>query len=603
MQKKIKAEISKLILKACGVPEEIALASLEMPKNNFGDLSSRIAFDLAKVEKKNPTEIAKEIAGKIPKHKFLEKIVATGPYINFFLSSLYYCEIAEKAAKDNEYGRGTKKKEKIIVEFPSVNPNKPWHIGHLRNALLGDSVTRILEFSGYTIEAMDYIDDLGLQVAQSFYGYLKFGKKPGKKFDHLIGEQYIHIAAEMENNPNTALEVRKLLKKMEDGEPEIANNARMFSEEVVLAQYETAFSLGIYHDVLVFESDIMRTIFKEGMEKLKNSKSVHFEKEGKNAGCWVVQLGEKYKNMKDEQKIIIRSDGTATYTGKDIIFQLWKFGLLSNDFTYTEFVKQPNGKIAYKTSQKGKRMGFGKADRVINIIGVEQRYPQAVIKDVMEILGYNKESKNYVHLAYEHATLPDAKFSGRAGTWLGYTVDEFIEEAKKRAKEKIGKEMSEEEKEKIANKVGIAAIKFSFLRTTPEKKLVFEWDKALSLEGDSGPYLQYAYVRTRGILNKWGGDVQKLEVRGVMNEDEKALVRHISIFEEVVEKAALDLKPHYIAEYALELSTIFSRFYTKNPVLTAESGEKEKRLVITAATANTLKNSLYLLGIEAPEKM
>ncbi|MFA5077730.1 MAG: arginine--tRNA ligase [Candidatus Micrarchaeia archaeon] len=608
MLEKTRGEIASLLAEASGADEKTALASLGMPKNNFGDLSSRIAFEIAKERKANPAIIAKDIIGKLRPSEYVEKTVATGPYINFFLSPKFFHALTNDAAKNPEYGKGKTKKKKVIVEFPSVNPNKPWHIGHLRNALLGDSVARILRFCGYEVEAMDYIDDLGLQVAQSLYGYMKPGSqepKADQKFDHWVGEQYVQAAAEIEENPETGAKVREILRRMEEGGNEVSEKARELSEKVVKAQYETDFSLGIYHDVLVFESDIIRIVFQEGLEKLKKSKAISLEKEGKNAGCWIVQLGEKYREMKDDQKVIIRSDGTATYTGKDIIFQFWKFGLLSNDFRYSEFVKQPNREIAYKTFPKGKRMKFGKADKVINIIGVEQSYPQAVIKDTLAELGYEKESHNLVHLAYEHATLPEGKFSGRKGTWLGYTVDEFIEEAGKRAKEKIGKEMGEGEKEKIASRAGIAAIKFSFLRATPEKKIVFDWERALSLEGDSGPYLQYAYVRTRGILNKWGGKVMDLGATTAgPNDDEKAVLRQIAQFREIAEKAAADLRPHYIAEYALELSTLFSKFYTKNPVLNAESEEARNwRLLIVAATANTLKNALELLGIDALERM
>ncbi|VVB98551.1 Arginine--tRNA ligase [uncultured archaeon] len=604
MGKEIREEIAKLLSKAAGVDEALALASLEMPKGTFGDMSSRIAFELAREQKKNPVELAREMAAKIPASRYVEKVVATGPYVNFFFSSKYFAEISEDAARDGKFGEGKKKKGKTIVEFPSVNPNKPWHIGHLRNALLGDSVARILAFSGEHVEAMDYIDDLGLQVAQSLYGYMNANAKPEGKFDHWIGGQYVHVAAEIEKNPDVDRKVRELLKKMEHGNNEVSEKGRWLSEEVVKAQYETDFALSIYHDVLVFESDILRVVFHEGMDRLKKSKAIHLEKEGKNAGCWVVQLGEKYKEMKDDQKILIRSDGTATYTGKDIIFQFWKFGLLSNDFTYADFIKQPNGKTAEKTVPEGRARDFGRASRVINIIGVEQSYPQAVIKDTFAALGYAKEAENLIHLAYEHAVLPEGKFSGRKGTWLGNTVDEFMDEAKKRAYEKIKKEMAEKEKVETADKVGIAAIKFSFLRTTPEKKIIFEWEKALSFEGDSGPYLQYAYVRTLGILNKWGGKTTELEARGEFNDDEKAVLRQVSIFKEIVGKAARDLRPHYIADYALELSTTFNKFYAKNQVIGAENEEaKDRRLLITAAAANVLKNALDLLGIEAPEQM
>lgn len=604
MLAKAKEGIAGALAKAAGVDRGRALASLEVPKNNFGDLSSRIAFDLAKEQKKSPAGIAREIAAKLGGNTHMEKAVAAGPYLNFFLSSAHFAEIAQEAAGNGDYGKGKAKKEKAIVEFPSVNPNKPWHIGHLRNALLGDAVARILAFSGVRVEAMDYIDDLGLQVAQSLHGYLDNNGKPDKKFDHWIGEQYVKVAAELEKNPEIGRKVRETLKRMERGEKGVADKARRLSEDVVKAQYETDFALGISHDVLVFESDIVRELFGEGMENLRKSRAIRLEKEGKNAGCWVVQLGEKYAEMKDDQKVLIRSDGTATYAGKDIIFQFWKFGLLTNDFAYSEFLGQPDGKTAWMTSPGGKKMKFGHAAKVINIIGAEQSHPQEVIRDTLAMLGYGKAAENLVHLAYGHVVLPEGAFSGREGTWVGYTADEFIAEAKRKAEEKITKEMGGEEKRRIAEKVGIAAIKFSVLRVSPEKKIVFDWDKALSLEGDSGPYLQYAYVRTLGILRKWGGDAGKLRAKGEFNEGEKEVLRHVSLFPEIVGKAAKDLRPHYIADYALELAATFNRFYTKNPVLNAGSaGDRERRLVIVAAVANTMRNALLLLGIEAPEKM
>ena len=604
MYKRIKQDVAKLISDAIGVSQDEALRSLETPKGGFGDLSSRISFDLAKKWGRSPVEITKEIYGKIGKHPHIERIATSGPYLNFFFSGAFFAEALEKAAKEPEYGKGDAKEGKVIIEFPSVNPNKPWHIGHLRNALLGDSVARILAFNGNAIEAMDYIDDLGLQAAQSLYGFLRDGKTPIGKLDHWVGMQYVEIAAEMESNPDAKAKVEELLKKVEAGDAEIAEKARKLSEDVVRAQYETDFALGIYHDALVFESDIIRTVFSEGLGKLKENNAIVLIKEGKNAGCWVVQLGEKYKNMKDDQKILIRSNGTATYTGKDIIFQMWKLGLLQSKFNYVKFIDQPNGKPAYMTSKEGEAMDFGSGSRAINIIGVEQSYPQEVIKDTLRIIGYGKQASGMVHLAYEHAVLPEGKFSGREGTWMGNTVDEFIEEANDRAEGKITKEMDDDRKKEIAKKVALAAIKFSFLRTSPEKKIVFDWDRALSFEGDSGPYLQYAYVRTLGILRKWGGNVSELAASPAFNADEKEVLGIMLAFRETVEKAAADLRPHYIADYAIDLATAFSRFYTKNQVLNADSEEnKINRLMIVSATMNTLRNTLNLMGIEAPEEM
>lgn len=600
MLKEIKKQITKMLSNEIKIDEEKVANSLEIIKEKFGDLCSKIAFDIGKQQGKNPTEVAKIIAEKMPKHKYIEKICSAGPYVNFFFSSCFFSEITEKLAKNKGYGKKEKNNKKTIVEFPSVNPNKPWHVGHLRNALLGDSIAKILSFNGENVEVIDYIDDLGLQMAQSLYGYKEMDSK--KKFDHLIGEQYVRIANEMEN-PKVRTKVAELLKKMENREKEISNKARELSEKVIKAQYQTSFAFNIYHDVLVFESDIINTIFSQGLEKLKKSRIIHLEETGKNKGCWVVQLSEKYKNQKENQKILIRSNGTATYTGKDVIFQLWKFGLLEEDFLYEKFILQPNKKTAYKTSENGEKMNFGKADKVINIIGVEQTYPQEVIRDIMLVLGYEKQSKNLIHLAYEHAILPTGKFSGRQGTWVGYSADEFLEEMKKRAKEKITKEMDEKQKQVIANKVGIGAIKFSFLRTSPEKKIIFNWESALSFEGDSGPYIQYAYVRALGILKKCESEVEYLGTECAYNEDEKILIKELSKFEEIVEKSAQDLRPHYIADYALDIATLFNKFYTKNPVLNAEKNERTKRLAIVRACANILKNSLYLLGIDTPDEM
>ncbi|MEW6528663.1 MAG: arginine--tRNA ligase [Candidatus Micrarchaeota archaeon] len=640
MFEQIKNEIATLLAKAAEINESTAYASLDIPKNNFGDISSKIAFDLTRTLQENPAEIAAKISKRIQghrhthtecryiKHKYIERVVAVGPFINFFLSPLCFDEIVENVAKNPDYGKekaenGKTECEKIIVEFPSVNPNKPWHIGHLRNALLGDSVARILSFNGKNVERIDYIDDLGLQVAQSLYGYLNSNLNSteiqDKKLDHWIGEQYVRVVTEVEKNPEIDKKVRDLIKQLEQGSGNIAEQARQLSENVVKAQYETNFALGIYHDALIFESDIIRTIFCEGIEKLKTNGAIRLENKGKNKGCWVVRLGEKYKEMNDDQKVIMRSDGTATYTGKDVIFQLWKFGLLRSDFVYTKFVVQPNGKIAYKTFFEGKKMQFGKANRVVNIIGVEQNYVQEVIKQVFLALGYVKEAQNLIHLMYEHAVLPDGKFSGRKGTWIGYSADEFIVEAKTRALEKITKEMSESDKKETAEKIGIAAIKFSLLKTSPEKKIVFDWDNALSFEGDSGPYLQYACVRAAGILNNWGGKIDSLSLKNTAegnkgneederdnfkyNNEEKTVLRQILIFSEIVKKAATNLRPHYIADYALELATLFNKFYTKHQVINAEEKEKTKRLLIVAATLNTLKNALYLLGIAIPKKM
>jgi len=599
MLAKIKKEIAKAISKSAKVSEKEAFESLEVPKGEFGDVASKIGFILAPKKKENPAKIAAELAGKI-KVKHVEKIEAKGPYINFYFKNEFYSEALKQILKEKEkYGKGKKKKKKVMVEFPAVNPNKPWHIGHLRNALLGDSVAKLLEFDGYPVERVDYIDDLGLQVAQSLWGYLNLGEKPEGKLDQWLGKQYVEVAKKFEEDEKIAEEVREMVKELEEGDNETAKKGRFLSEGCVDAQYETAYDLSIFHDAMIFESDIIHTVFDEGLEALKKSRAIVHETSGKNKGCWVVKLSKEFEKefgeMRDADKILIRSDGTATYTGKDVIFHLWKFGKLRKKFNYDVFEKQPNKKNVYKTSEKGKKMDFGNADKVINVIGIEQRYPQRVVQEVLKRLGHDVD---LIHLAYEHVWLPDAKFSGRGGTWVGYTADELIREAGKRVMEKT---KESEGADDIAGIVGIGAIKFSFLKMDAEKKITFVWDEALSMEGNSGPYVQYAYVRTNGIMKKVD---EKPEIKmNEFNDEEKKLIKKLSGFSEVVEKCSRDLAVYYIADYLLDIASQFNQFYRASPVMKAEEKERKTRLAIVKATNILLKNGLDVLGIQCPEKM
>lgn len=599
----LKQKLAKLIADAANVDKEEAEKSIELPKGQFGDVASSICFALARQEKKSPVELAKTVAAKIEKHEWVESAKAEGPYVNFLLSDSFYEKLLEKVIEEKgNYGRGKRKMAKTIVEFPSVNPNKPWHIGHLRNALLGDSVGRILEFDGENVERMDYIDDLGLQVAQSFWGYQNLGKTPEGKLDLWLGGQYVEVSKKFENDEKVQAEVRALLKKMEEGTDKEALECRKLVEQCVAAQYETAFKFGIYHDVLIFESDIVKTIFEEGMKVLKGSKSIVKETEGKNAGCLVAKMTtEEFANMESPDKVLIRSDGTATYTGKDVIYQMWKFKLLKNDFEYAKFIKQPNDKECLMSSPEGKPAKYGNAARVINVIGMEQAYPQKVIKEILQSMGYEKEAENSVHLSYEHVGLADEKFSGRQGTWIGYTVDELYEEGVKRAAEKVKEGVGSEDREDIAKAVASSAIRFSFIKTTPEKKIIFKWDEALSMEGDSAPYVMYAHARAHKIFVKGGKG--KISISGMVKE-ERELLKKIMMFGAKVDDSAKHLRPHIIAEYCLDLATLYNKFYNVCPVMSVEDEKvREARLAINFAALTAMKNALCVIGIDALEAM
>jgi arginyl-tRNA synthetase len=599
----LKEKLAIAISQASGCDLKQALDSLGLPKGEFGDIATSISFQLAKTNKKNPSEIALNLAGKIKLPDWVEHAKTTGPYINFILSNKFFEQFLGQVLEQKEnFGKGKPKKEKVIIEYPSVNPNKPWHIGHLRNAILGDTIARILKFYGQKVERIDYIDDLGLQVAQSFWGYKNLGKKPAGKFDLWLGEQYVEIAKKFEEDENIQKQVRELLKKIEEGESKEAEECRKMAEKCVYAQYETAFKFNIYHDVIIFESDIVKTLFEEGIGKLKSNNSIVFEKEGKNAGCWVAKMhSEEFSKMESPDKVLIRSDGTATYTGKDVIFQLWKFGLLRNDFNYSLFITQPNGQDCFMSNKKGKKKQFGKANKVINVIGIEQSYPQKVIQEIIKGMGYEKQAKNSIHLGYEHVWLEDSKFSGRQGTWIGYTADELYSEGLVKSEGKIKPEITADQRGKIASAVAVGAIRFAFLKISPEKKIIFRWEDALSMEGDSGPYALYSYARAHKIFEKGGcGEPKILE----LISQEKELLKKLMIFEEIIKQAAEQLKPHIIVEYCLDLAAIYNKFYNACPIVSAQKEQlKQQRLAINCAFLFVMKNLLEIIGVEALEKM
>lgn len=650
-------KLKEILIDACTAAgyetniDEISSSIIEA-KPEFGDYASTIAFTIAKRIGKSPADVAIAIKNAIKMDRSLktliEKIEVAGPYINFTFSNKFYVQLLEDIlAKAQDYGRGEDKGKKVVIEFPSVNPNKPWHVGHLRNALLGNSIANILAFAGYNVERHNYINDLGLQVAQSIWGYMTLstpstpqGVEHIEKFDHLLGLQYVEISKQAEK---IEPEVRGLMKKLEAREPTVSARAREICERCLQAQLQTAFSFDIYGNLLVWESDILSSgIFEKELERLKKSGVFEKVSEGEHAGCWVIKLDPSiFPSLKSDAKVIIRSDGTATYTAKDLIFQMWKFGIVDYHFKCKPFLKQPNGVQLFTTnSVKGKEMEFGKADIVINIIGSEQSYPQELIKYILKRMGYQQQADNYIHVAYEHVVSPTGAFSGRLGTWVGYTADELFDEAVKRSILEIEKrieksEIKGKEKEKIAKLVANAAIKFSFLKVAPSKQVVFDLDRAVSFEGDTGPYLQYAAVRASKIFKKFETaetettefeDVKNVNVKNVkdtktkktrttaklkikvwkdyqFSATERALVKMLSKFPVLVQKAACDYQCYTITEYALDVADIFNRFYETVPVLKAEEKEQQTRLALVAATRTVMTNALKLLGIEVPEKM
>ncbi|MGC9149740.1 MAG: arginine--tRNA ligase [Candidatus Micrarchaeia archaeon] len=585
MLKKLEEELSSIL----GSKIEIEL------NTKYADACSNFAI-------KNRLN-AKEICSKInqKQKKFFSRAEELNNYINLFFDykNVFLEMLKESLEEGKEEKEKQKKKEKVIVEYPSVNPNKPWHIGHLRNALLGDVISRLFLKNGYEVERINYIDDLGLQVAINVFDYLKNKEvKEDKKFDHFAGERYVEAYKQYEEKEEVKKEVEEIMKKMEEGNNEVAYKAKEFAKNCVLAQYETSFNYSIFNDLLVWESDIAREKLLQKALEIGKQKGIFFEGSGENKNCLVAKVFGK-------EKILVRSNGVATYFAKDIAFHFWKFGILENVFNYEKFLKQPNGEVLYSTSQKGEKMDFGKARMSINIVGSEQKEEQEAVREVIKKFD---EQAEVVHVAYEEVRLKEERFSGRKGTWITYTADELLEEAKKRALEQIRKrfEMSEEEKQKVARVIAVGGIKFEILRSAPNKKFIFSWDKAINFEGDSFAYICYSYARAMRIIEKYMQEEKEIKLdfsKYEINEEEKELIKNILLIEKSEEEAFKNFKPNLICEQLLKTASSFASFYEKHKVLKAKEEEKNFRIALVFLYSKKIKEALSILGIEVVERM
>ena len=620
--------VVKLLADAAETTVENVQNSIEIPPDSsMGDLASTLAFALAKERKQNPAKIAQDILPKIEslteKTPLISKVEAKGPYINIFFDRAEFSKISitdVKGVMDN-YGKSRQfEGKRVLIEFPAVNPSKPWHIGHARNAILGDTLSNILEWVGYDVVRLDYINDLGLQIAQLVWKLKKTSDDHGNmKYDHFLGHLYVDVQEVFEKSEEVQKEVREVSRHLEDLQSEDAQISGKMVSMCVAAQAQTGYRLGIFHKLQVWESAIAHSgILGLAREKMLQCENIFMPKDGEKEGCIVADLSviDEFKDLTDPYKILFRSDGTRTYTGADVALQLWKFGLIKDPFKYSIFEKQPNGEDVKRTSLEGEDGDLGKFDIVLNVIGTRQAHPQKMVYTVLGLMGYSKESENSHHIAYEFVGLEGEDFSGRQGTWIGFTTDDVIDKATELALVEVDKrnpDESDEFKEQVANQVAVGAIRYFMLNASPDRKITFRWEQALDFNGDAAPYLQYSLARAKRILEKIGQEDKGVtQFDQIISDPEFELVKAIAKFPEEVLGVANAMKKEVwgtsfvsnrISAYGYSLATLFSKFYDSCPVLKANPKVREERLALVKAFTITMTNCLRILGIPVIDRM
>ncbi len=611
------------------------------PDRKFGDLSSPVCMGLARTLKRNPRQIATDTKAKLDAApiEWVSKLeVAGGGYLNFYLDWVKFMAMVHDciAKQGDRFGYvDTGKGKKVTVEHTSANPNKPIHLGTARCAVLGDLAGRLLKMAGYDVEVENYVDDLGRQIAVLLHGYnrhkAEIERKPGEKADYYFGLVYVKGSEEVDDQPGGEDIVRDILHKMEDPSTPENKLAKEIVDQALKGQLETMWRMNIFYDLLIWERHIISSgLFAQAIETMmkRSPKTCYKVESGDDKDCVVLDMssfGEKYAQDKKPYKILVRSNGVSTYTGKDIAFQLWKFGEASGYFSYEPFVAQPNGHELYSTAideakgkkaKKAPKLQFGNADRVINVIGYEQKFPQEVVKSSMKVLGFEEHYENSQHLSFKHVWLPDQKFSGRKGTWVGFHADAAIDKATAKALAIIKEQnpsMPAAEQDAIAAAIGVGAIKFYLAKFDTEKEITIVWEELLNFEGDACPYVQYSCVRAQSILNKakeTGVAIpdarSALHAQDLDTPEARALCFSLAQLPGKVAACSASLEINQIPLYALEVADRFNKFYHECPILRADvpAGVQQARLHLVQDTITVLQQVLHqLMGIDVPPRM
>lgn len=635
--------------------------SMETPPNvALGDIALPVAFVLAKRLKKSPRAIAEMLRPallSLPEIAGVE--IAGAGYLNLKLNRGCWMGELMQSAEDGRHGLASDEAPfpgKVIVEHTNINPNKAAHIGHLRNAVIGDSFIRILRFLGQEVEVQNYIDNTGVQVADVVVGFQNLSDLSAEKviaqktvaFDYYCWDLYARTTRYYEENKERIALRQKTLQDIEHGQGETARLADRVATENVRAHLATMARLGIQYDLLPRESDILHLHFwKWAFQQLKEKGAIQFIDSGKNAGCWIMKTengsapaDEDSREDGADEKVIVRSNGTVTYVGKDIAYQLWKFGLLGMDFYYRPFHTYTDGHTIWSTqAEKGETdptSSFGGACRVYNVIDQRQSYLQEIVAAGLRALGFQREAENSIHFSYEMVALsprcctelgielseedrqrPYVEVSGRKG--LGVKADDLIDRLEQLAGEEVKARHALEESESacIAHQIAVSALRYFLLKYTRNSVIAFDFKEALSFEGETGPYLQYSVVRANNIFRKLAeASSESLEeIRPAIdreamhrwlqeNDDIWEMVMFSARLPESLRQTLANLEISILAKWAFTLAQKFNLFYHRHHILSEADGNKRWFLLLTADLfRRQMIKALDLLGIEVPDRM
>jgi arginyl-tRNA synthetase len=640
------AEESKQILiksmDELGYPRRGDLEWTEPREKLFGDLSFRIAFAVGQTMRKSPAQLVAAIAryattNFLAQAKYVKSIEGhPSGFLNFTINKDTFMGAVISSAQLESYGRLEIGKGKtVLVEHTSVNPNKALHVGHLRNVAIGDCMARLFSFVFYDTYALNYIDDSGLQIADIIVGmkYLGYSKEPpqGVKYDHYAGDKvYVEVTRKYETDSSLKEKQKLVLKGIETKDPQVYTLTSEVTEKVLRQQLVTCWRFGAFYDLLVYESDIIATkLWATIFEELKKRSIIRLEYVGKFKNCWIVSIkGE----AEGEDKVLVRSDGTATYIAKDLPFAALKVGLASDRFSYSKYADQPNGKVLFRTGSQTGSEGAPvrwNADQSVTVIGREQSRLQRIILRILEQLAGKSLESRYLHLGYELVSLSPStagtlrvfeepasvgdsekavRMAGRKGVYVN--ADDAMDAIKRRAIQETQKRNQDVTDgawiENVAEKIAISAMRFALLKQDLDKMIVFDLEESLKLVGETGPYLLYTYARASSIISKLGDAELNVEPAAQLltSESEYELVKMISRLDIAIEKSLKMLGPKWLAHYSFELCEAFNKFYEANRVLQEpDVGLRAARAALVKATMSVLKQALNLLGIEVLNKI